>query len=99
VLLGVAGRPVPVGQQHALESLDLRATDAHADGDLVEALQPALLDLDQPAQRLGDGRREVAPGELLRPLEHGQIGVGDVDRLVRHPAIVAMPQAYSYVYV
>src|SRR3954451_4957292 len=99
LLTAVAVGPVPVGELHALETLQLPRRHADPDGDLVEALQSPLLDLDEPAEVLGDGRREVAPGELLRALEHGQVGIGDVDRPVRHDAILDMERVYTYVYV
>ena len=61
-----------------------------ANGDLVEPLAPALLDVDIAAERGRDRRREVAAGELLGALVEREVSIGDVDRLVRHLCIVTL---------
>ena len=85
--LDAAGRRVePLAEEDAGEA-DLSAlAGPDANDDLVEALAPALLDVDVATQRSGDRRGEVAAGELLRALVEGQVSVGDIDRLVRHGA-------------
>ena len=59
LLAAIAGGPIPVGQQHALEALLLHRGDAHADGDLLKPLQRAsststsrCSDLEMAAERL-----------------------------------------------
>src|SRR3954452_20671333 len=99
LLTAVGVRPVPVGEPAGLEALQLPGRHTDPDGDLLEPLQASLLDLDEAAQGLGDGRREVASGELLRALEHGKVRLGDVDRLVRHGPIVVTWRVYAYLYV
>src|SRR3954451_15817902 len=97
--IGGAGCPVPIDELDALEALQLPRRHTDPDGDLLEPLQATLLDLDEPAQGPGDRRREVASGELLRPLEYGEVRVGDVDRLVRHGCILGTRRVYAYIYV
>ena len=69
---------------------------ADADGDLVEALLPALLDVDVAPERGRDRGGEVAAGELLGSLVEREVSIGDVDGLVRHVGIVSPVRRCSY---
>ena len=86
----------PLAQKDADEPDLTAATRPDADDELVEAFLSSLLHVDIAAERGSDRRREVVAGKFLCALVDGEVPIGDVDRLVRHPSIVTPVGRYNH---
>ena len=86
----------PLPEEDAGEPDLAAAPKPDSDDDLVKALPSSVLDVDVAAQRRGDRGREIAASELLRAPVEVEVPIGDIDRLVRHPAIVTPIVRYSH---